>query len=210
MKKIDNTGQKRSGVQPCALDDTCATVLSVQEDLPFAKNVVLWKTIESMDILQRLPQKPHFRPLIHLKESSREGLAIGYMVTFSTVVEKASSLQINDPKGITDEILETLENLEKYGFDVKVVDDCVGQMLEVKRKQEELREEAKGMDSQISHHNLEKQKIDEEIGEMPRQIIMLQEKISVAASAQEKEESKIAPSDIRIMELEFRNFSASL
>ncbi|XP_073302788.1 DUF724 domain-containing protein 3-like isoform X10 [Primulina huaijiensis] len=211
--------QKKSGVQPRARDDTCATVPSEQEDLPFAKNDVLWKTINSMDILQRIPQRPHFRPLIHLKESSREGLAIGYMVTFSRVVEKASSLQINDPKSITDEILETLEELEKYGFDVKVVEDCVGQMLEVKHKQEELREEAKGIGSQISHHNLEKQKIDEEIGEMRRQILMLQEKLLVAASVQEKEESIIAPlqsklqkveEDIKIMELEFLNLAASL
>ncbi|XP_075507255.1 DUF724 domain-containing protein 6-like isoform X7 [Primulina tabacum] len=211
--------QKKSGVQPRACDDTCATVASEQEDLPFAKNVVLWKTINSMDILQRIPQRPHFRPLIHLKESSREGLAIGYMVTFSRVVEKASSLQINDPKSITDEILETLEELEKFGFDVKVVEDCVGQMLEVKHKQEELREEVKGIGSQISHHNLEKQKIDEEIGEMRRQILMLQEKLSVAASVREKEESIIAPlqsklqkveEDIKIMELEFLNLAASL
>ncbi|XP_073136566.1 uncharacterized protein [Henckelia pumila] len=211
--------QKRSGVQPCGFDDTCATVPSEQEDLPFAKNVVLWKTIDSMDVLQRIPQRPHFRPLIHLKESSREGLAIGCMVTFSTVVEKASKLQINDPKSIADEILEILEDLEKYGFDVKVVEQCVGQMLEVKHKQEELREEAKGIDSQISHHNLEKQKINEEMGEMRRQILMLQEKISVAAAAQEKEESKIAPlhsklqkveEDIKMIELEFQNLAAAM
>ncbi|KAL0436009.1 UNVERIFIED_CONTAM: DUF724 domain-containing protein 7 [Sesamum radiatum] len=173
-----------------------------QQSLPFAKNTVLWKTIESMEVFQRIPQRPHFQPLENFRESSREGLAIGYMVTFSSVVEKISRLQVNDPKSITDDILETLADLERQGFDVRAVRERVAELLSMKDKQERLVDEVDKLNHQILEHNREKSRIDEEIREINEHIVKLQKKLSLAESAKEKEDDEIAALLARLKETE--------
>ncbi|KAL0420156.1 UNVERIFIED_CONTAM: DUF724 domain-containing protein 5 [Sesamum radiatum] len=173
-----------------------------QQSLPFVKNTVLWKTIESMEVFQRIPQRPHFKPLENFRESSREGLAIGYMVTFSSVVEKTSRLQVSDPKSITDDILETLADLERQGFDVRTVRERVAELLSVKDKQEKLVDEVDKLNNQILEHNREKSRIDEEIGEINEHIGKLQKKLSLAESAKEKEDDEIASLLARLKETE--------
>ncbi|KAG8389591.1 hypothetical protein BUALT_Bualt02G0245000 [Buddleja alternifolia] len=189
-----------------------ALVPCEEQSLPFVKSTVLWKTIESMEVFQRIPQRPHFQPLEQFKESSREGLAIGYMVSFSSVVEKASKLQLNDPQSITDEcddILETLSELERQGFDVKVVQDRVTKLLEMKDKQGKLVDEVKELNDQILEHSRKKSKIDEEIlemnelkQEMNEQLRKIEEKLSDLESAKENEDTEIAFSRARIERIE--------
>lgn len=160
--------------------------------LPFIKNTILWSTIESMEVFQKMPQKPHFHPLLECKESSREGSAIGFMVTFSSVVEKVSRLQFDDPKVTMNEILETLVELESHGFDVQLVRDRVTSLISGKEKQEELENEMEQLDSEIGKHELEKSKIDVEIDEINSEIKDLQEKLSRAVSRKENEDQEIA------------------
>ncbi|KAL0389742.1 UNVERIFIED_CONTAM: protein AGENET DOMAIN (AGD)-CONTAINING P1 [Sesamum calycinum] len=143
-----------------------------------------------------------FKPLENFRESSREGLAIGYMVTFSSVVEKTSRLQVSDPKSITDDILETLADLERQGFDVRTVRERVAELLSVKDKQEKLVDEVDKLNNQILEHNREKSRIDEEIGEINEHIGKLQKKLSLAESAKEKEDDEIASLLARLKETE--------
>ncbi|KAL2556480.1 Uncharacterized protein Fot_01219 [Forsythia ovata] len=166
-------------------------VPSEQQSLPFVKNTMLWKTIESMEVFQRMPQNPHFQPLESFKESSREGLAIGFMVTFSSAVDKASRLHFNDPKSITDDILETLADLERHGFDVRAVRHRISGLASVKERQEQLIGQLGEINGQIVEHNLEINKMDEEIGEINKQIRNLQERLSVAGSAKETKNREI-------------------
>ncbi|CAA2974413.1 Hypothetical predicted protein, partial [Olea europaea subsp. europaea] len=193
---------KGSGMQASGFEDNGAIVLSEQQILPFVKKNVLWKTIESMEIFGKAPQKPHFQPLEHFKESLREGLAIGYMVTFASVVEKASKLLFNDPKSIMVDILETLSDLEKYGFDVGVVRDRVLELIAMKDKHEKLLSQVEELNSQIAQQNLEKSKIDEEIGKISTQIIELQKKLSLAESSKELKGQAIASLQSRLEEIE--------
>lgn len=160
--------------------------------MPFKKNTILWSTIESMEVYQKMPQKPHFHPLEECKESSREGSAIGFMVTFSSVVEKASRLQFDDPKVTINEILETLVELESHGFDIQLVRDRVTSLLSGKEKQENLQNEIEELDSEIGKHKLEKTKIDVEIDEINREIKDLQGKLSRTVSRKENEDREIA------------------
>lgn len=190
--------QQESETQSYALVVRDPVVPSEPQSLPFLKNTILWKTIESMDVFQKIPQRPHFKPLEQFKESSREGLAIGYMVTFSGVVEKVSTLKFDDPKSITDDILETLEDLEKQGFDVRVVQDRVTVLLSVKDKEEKLGVELNELNNQISGGTLEKNKIDEEINEINEQIRNLQEKLSLAQSAKENKDGMIASLQVKL------------
>ncbi|PIN15557.1 hypothetical protein CDL12_11800 [Handroanthus impetiginosus] len=194
--------QPDSRMHACSSVDNVSIVPSEQQTLPFVKNTVLWKTIESMEVFQRIPQRPHFQPLVHFKESSREGLAIGYMVTFSSLVEKTSKLQLDDPKSITDEILETLADLERHGFDVMVVRDCVSEFLVVKSKQEKLVDETNEINNQILEHNQEKNRIEEEIWKINDEIKKLQGKLLLAESAREKEHVAIESLRAKLKETE--------
>ncbi|XP_011079522.1 DUF724 domain-containing protein 6 isoform X3 [Sesamum indicum] len=198
----DGGKQPENGKGASVSVDEGSIVPCEQQSLPFVKNTVLWKTIESMEVFQRIPQRPHFQPLENFRESSREGLAIGYMVTFSSVVEKTSRLQVNDPKSITDDILETLADLERQGFDVRAVRERVAELLSVKDKQERLVDEVDKLNNQILEHNREKSRIDEEIREINEHIGKLQQKLSLAESAKEKEDDEIASLLARLKETE--------
>ncbi|CAI9769474.1 unnamed protein product [Fraxinus pennsylvanica] len=193
--------QKESGMEIPISGDEGSTIQSEQLSLPFLKNAMLWSAIESMDIFRRIPQKPHFQPLQHTKESSREGLAIGLMVTFSSVVEKASRLQLNDPKSISDDILENLADLERYGFDVHAVRDRINGLLSVKDRKDKLFGQVEQLQSQIAEQNLERNHTDEEINRINEQIKNLQVKLSLAESAKEAKDRIIASSKSKLEEL---------
>lgn len=193
--------QKECGMETPISGDKGSIIQSEQLSLPFLKNAMLWSAIESMDIFQRIPQKPHFQPLQHTKESSREGLAIGLMVTFSSVVEKASRLQLNDPKSISDDILENLADLERYGFDVHAVRDRITGLLSVKDRKEKLLGQVEQLQSQIAEQILERNHTDEEINKINEQIRNLQEKLSLAESAKEAKDRIIASSKSKLEEL---------
>ncbi|CAH1416679.1 unnamed protein product [Lactuca virosa] len=107
--------------------------LGFGDNLPFKiSSPTLWKTIESMEVLHKIPQKPHFRALEGVKESEREGVAIGSMVTFSRVVDKTCALRFEDPRSAIEECLETVAELELHGFQVELVRDRLTQLLLIK------------------------------------------------------------------------------
>ncbi|KAJ9553712.1 hypothetical protein OSB04_017757 [Centaurea solstitialis] len=117
------------------------------ENLPFVRSTPLWETLESMEAFIKLPQKPHFRPLLEgVKESAREGLAIGSMVTFSSVVEKTCGLRFDDERSRIEDCLETLVELERHGFEVEVIRDRLTRLLLIKDKEEELEDRWKGVE----------------------------------------------------------------
>ncbi|KAK2968316.1 hypothetical protein RJ640_021705 [Escallonia rubra] len=191
---------------------------TVDEGLPFTKNTPLWRTVESMEVFRMMPQKPHFRPLDCCKASSREGLAIGTMVTFSSLVEKASHLQFEDPRGVIEESLEALLELESYGFDVKAVRDRLTELLLIKDKHEQLQDQSKRLRHHITERELEKSKIDLEIRDIDMQIEELQKKHALAVSKKAAKDSEIASvaltvegvnEVIRSARLEFEGLAAS-
>lgn len=188
---VASNGQLATVNENHAVDEQ-EIVMSELQSLPFVKNTLLWSTLESMEVFQKLPQKPHFRPLEQCKESSREGLAIGCMVTFSSVVERTSRLKFDDPKSTIDDILETLVELESHGFDVGVVRDRVTHLMTMKDKQERLQEQVEQLHGEIEKHNVEKSKFDEEEEEINKQMKFLQEKLSQVASMKATKDREIA------------------
>ncbi|XP_022876451.1 DUF724 domain-containing protein 7-like isoform X3 [Olea europaea var. sylvestris] len=187
-------------IQCCKKQNEIA-VPSEQQSLPFVKNSILWKMIESMEVFHRIPQNPHFKPLESYKESSREGLAIGYMVNFSSVVDKALSLQFDDPKSIMDDILETLVDLDRHGFDVRAVHNRITSLGSVKECQEKFRGQLEKISSQIVEKTLEVNKVDEEIDEINQQIRNLHEELSVARSAKKKKNREVASLQTKLQEV---------
>ncbi|KAI3693818.1 hypothetical protein L1987_76770 [Smallanthus sonchifolius] len=162
------------------------------EDLPFVRTTSLWKAIESMEAFRMLPQKPHFRPLLEgVKQSAREGLAIGTMVTFSTIVDKTRGMRSDDPRSTIEDCLETLAELENNGFDVKVIRDRLTRLLLMKDKQEELVERSKCFFEKIEEHNVQGKTDDEEIEAIDRQKRELEEKRKQLVLKKEKKKSEI-------------------
>ncbi|EEF37372.1 hypothetical protein RCOM_0882640 [Ricinus communis] len=88
-------------------------------ETPFAKSSSIWEKIESLGVFHFMPQKLHFHPLVKCKEVCREGFAVGYMVSFASLVDKTSKLQIDDPSDVIHSYLDTLAELEMLGFGVK-------------------------------------------------------------------------------------------
>ncbi|KAL3652952.1 hypothetical protein CASFOL_002633 [Castilleja foliolosa] len=186
-----------------ALTNTFSSVPLEQPSLPFVKNNLLWKTIEqTMDVFQRMPQNPHFEPLQNVNECLREGFAIGHMVTFSSVVEKASNLQIDTPKSITDDLLETLTTLGTHGFTVRPIQDRVAEFIMEKEKEAKLVQDAKLFRHQQLEHEYERDMFDDEIDRLNEEIRKLQEKLMVVESAKVKEISEIAGLEAKLKETE--------
>lgn len=174
------------------IDPTGEIMLDLNQSLPFVKSSPIWNTLETLEVFQRMPQKPHFRPLENCKEERREGLAIGNMVTFSTLIEKVAKLRFDDPRSIFGSSLEALVELEMHGFDTKPVQSRINELVFIKDQQEQLKGRTKEVENQIMEHTHEKTKIDEEIYEIDKKMIELQEKRALAVSNKESKDSEIA------------------
>ncbi|KAG8663620.1 hypothetical protein MANES_01G230800v8 [Manihot esculenta] len=160
--------------------------------LPFVKRSLVWKTIESMEVFQIMPQKPHFQPLADCKEEYREGSAIGIMVTFASLFEKITSLQFDDSRSILESTLESLCDLEKHGFDVTVPQNRVNELLSVKNGKEELLHELRDVGRQIREHTDEKRKLDAKISDVEKKILELQEELVACKSKMETEDLELS------------------
>nr|GEW30195.1 agenet-like domain-containing protein [Tanacetum cinerariifolium] len=129
-----------------------------------------------MEAFQKIPQNPHFRPLLEgVTESAREGLASGTMVTFSTVVDNINRLRFEDPRSTIEDCLETLVELESNGFNVEVIRDRLTCLLLIKVKQEELEDGSKGVVEKIKKQKIQEKTISDEVDEIDRQIRQLEE-----------------------------------
>lgn len=167
-------------------------IVACDMDLPFVRSTPLWKTIESMEVFQKIPQRPHFRPLWEdVKDYAREGLAIGKMVTFTNVVAKTCGLRFDDPISMIEDCLEILVELEPYGFEVEVVRERLTGLLSLKDKQTVLEEESKGAVEKVEENKIRGKKIEEEIDEFDRQLRELEDKRKQIMLKKEKKNSEI-------------------
>ncbi|KAK9292868.1 hypothetical protein L1049_020849 [Liquidambar formosana] len=185
--------------------------------LPFVKSSPVWKTIESMEVFQKMPQKPHFRPLDGCKEECREGLAVGNMVTFVNLVERMSKLQFDDSRSVFDSSLEALHDLETHGFDIKALEGRFNELLSIKNRLGQLEDQSKQVEGQIIECTQEETNIDRKIDEIDKKILELQEKRALVMSRKEIKESEVATlqktvnvinEGIRSAQLEFERLTA--
>lgn len=167
-------------------------ILPVEEhDLPFVKDSVIWKMIENMEVLKRIPQKPHFHPLYNCKEECREGLAIGSMVTFTSLVERISKACFNDPKSHLDGYLEALVDLEELGFNVAPVRENLNTMISIKNRFEQAQNASREIESQIMERNLEKSTINVELEDVDEKIAKLMETRALILSKKESKDAEM-------------------
>ncbi|XP_009362733.2 uncharacterized protein LOC103952782 isoform X2 [Pyrus x bretschneideri] len=152
-------------------------------DSPFVKSYPeIWQKVESMDAFRRYPQKPHFYPLVKCGELSRESLAIAKMLTFASLVEKTSKLNIEVPDDFFDSSFQELGDLETFGFDVKGVRDRLNSLLEMKVQLGQLQDKSKEVEIQIAEQTQERKKHNEKISGVAKQIKDLQDQLVVLMS----------------------------
>ncbi|KAH7533945.1 hypothetical protein FEM48_Zijuj04G0185500 [Ziziphus jujuba var. spinosa] len=89
--------------------------------LPFVKTFSIWQQFESMEVFRKLPQNPHFQPSMKSKRLCREGLAIGNMFAFVSLVEMIAKLEIDAPAELANDATEAFVELENMGFNVKAL-----------------------------------------------------------------------------------------
>lgn len=174
-----------------------ATIVMVGSELvkiqttPFVKSSPIWKNVESLEAFKRLPQKPHFSPLIDCKEAIREGSAIGHMLTFATLVDKTSKLKVDDPRELFTSYLETLADLEMLGFDVKAVAGRLNKLLWIKDRRDQLQDQSKNVHIQIAECNREKTKLEEDIHAIDKQMRELEEQKAMRTAMKVMKDSAI-------------------
>ncbi|KAG6648038.1 hypothetical protein I3843_07G118600 [Carya illinoinensis] len=185
-------------VQQVPAADATACMLDENRRLPFVKSSPVWKAIESMEIFRIMPQNPHFLPLDKCKEEYREGLAIGNMVTFASLVEKISKLRLDDPRSTFDGYLESLLDLEKHGFDLTVVRGRINELLSIKDGQGRILSESKDVECKILHCNREKTEMAEEMANITEQMAELQKKQALIKSELRNKKQEISRLQIRV------------
>ncbi|KAB2598445.1 hypothetical protein D8674_001365 [Pyrus ussuriensis x Pyrus communis] len=180
--ETDNQQNEVTGTQV----ETGVTVNIEQQespDSPFVKSYPeIWEKVESMDVFRRYPQKPHFYPLVKYGELSRESLAIAKMLTFASLVEKTSKLNIEVPDDFFDSSFQELGDLETFGFDVKAVRDRLNSLLEMKVQLGQLQDKSKEVEIQIAEQTQERKKHNEKISGVAKQIKDLQDQLVVLMS----------------------------
>ncbi|XP_039005642.1 DUF724 domain-containing protein 6-like isoform X2 [Hibiscus syriacus] len=179
-------------VESLAVDARSGSLLEDDRSLPFVKKSSLWQTIESMDVFQTMPQKPHFQPLAENREEFREGSAIGIMVTFASLFEKISALCFDDPRDTFDSIFYSLSYMEKHGFVVTLLRDRLNKLLSIKEGHGQRTAEIKNTEREIIENTEDVTKLDEEMEEIEKKITELQERRAVIQSDKEAENLKIA------------------
>lgn len=162
------------------------------EKVPFVKCSPLWKSVESMEIYRKTEQKPHFSLLSKCREETREGLAIGQMIIFSTVVEKTSKLTFTDPSSVIKRYLQTVADLEKQGFEVEPVRARLMVLLAKKEKKQKLEAEYKKIEDEITNKLLEKDELGKVIVQINQKIKKLAEKLKKAESWKVTKEDEIS------------------
>ncbi|XWS09456.1 hypothetical protein CRYUN_Cryun40dG0086100 [Craigia yunnanensis] len=188
------------------------------EDLPFVKSFPMWETVESMEIFQFMPQNPHFHPLFKLKEILREGLAVGHMLNFASLVQRISTLTVADPRNLFTSILDALSDLEILGFDVKAVSDRTIDLLFMKDRHGHLQDHSKEVKLHVERYSDELTKINEEIDANYKQMRELEEKQALLLSMKGSKTSQITSlqasadvttQDIQSVEYDFESLAGS-
>ncbi|XVF65865.1 hypothetical protein PTKIN_Ptkin09bG0285400 [Pterospermum kingtungense] len=186
--------------------------------LPFVKSLPMWKEVESMDIFQVMPQNPHFHPLAELKEILREGLAVGHMLNFASIVQKTSKLTVADRRNLFTSILDALPDFEILGFDIKAIRDRTSVLLLMKDRYEHLQDHSKDVKLQVKQYSDELTKINEEVDANYKKMRELEEKQALLLSMKETKTSQITTlqvssdittGDIQRVENDFESLAGS-
>ncbi|KAF5194668.1 Phytochrome [Thalictrum thalictroides] len=109
----------------------------------FVKESIFWESIESNEVFQLMPQRPHFDPLKQYSEWLREGFALGMMVNFVKLVEMTLKATPDEPRCMFENTSKALTDLEKHGFTVQPIQNRLKELLSIKDRYTKLNDNSK-------------------------------------------------------------------
>ncbi|KAJ8535854.1 hypothetical protein K7X08_034255 [Anisodus acutangulus] len=228
-----SAGASAAAVQPCGgtttqqrneMQDAEPNSIAAPEPslaLPFKKNSALWREFESMEIFAKIPQNPHFPPLIQYEEKKREEVALLKMTKYAFFVERIPKLTIAElnSSDIISDMLDTIKDLEEYGFDLMPVKRHLNDLLLNNEKQTHLRNKLEEEEGKIRKCNLDKAIAKNEINKIALKIKDLEKELMSAKNVIETMDNHIKVSrsvkgaicdDLRHVELDFEGTVASV
>ncbi|CAN6994118.1 unnamed protein product [Brassica rapa subsp. trilocularis] len=159
--------------------------------LPFAKRSPIWKAVESMEVYKTAKQSPHFIPLLETREEFREGLAVGGMVNFSSLLERVNNLQPHTPKSTLARLKECFAELEKYGFDVTTPISRINMLFSLTRKQVRTEDRVKDNAKKMKREVRKRQKLEQDMKAVEFKILELQSQKADLKQKKKKDASEV-------------------
>ncbi|XP_060675520.1 DUF724 domain-containing protein 1-like [Ziziphus jujuba] len=164
------------GCQPYEIGSTGDIEQNNGPCLPFVKTFPIWQQFESMEAFRRLPQNPHFQPLMESKEIYREGFAIGNMFAFLSLVQMITKLEIEAPGELFIEATETLVEMERMGFNVEALQGRLNELQLIQVKLRQLENDSKGVKTKITNSVHKRTKVNKEFYALCLEMKKLEEK----------------------------------
>ncbi|KAJ8553265.1 hypothetical protein K7X08_023943 [Anisodus acutangulus] len=228
-----SAGATAAAVQPCGgtttqqpneMQDAEPNSITTSEPslaLPFKKNSALWREFESMEIFAKIPQNPHFSPLIQYEEKKQEEVALLKMTKYAFFVERIPKLTVAElnSSDIISDMLDSIKDLEEYGFDLMPVKRYLNDLLLNNEKQTHLRNKLEEEEGKIRKCYLDKAVAKNEINKIALKIKDLEKELMSAKNVIETMDNHIKVSrsvkgaicdDFRHVELHFEGTVASV
>lgn len=214
-----SAGASAAAVQPCA--GTTTPENEPRLVLPFKKNSALWREFESMEVFTKIPQNPHFSPLAQCEENKREEVALLKMTKYVFFVERIPKLTVAElsSSALISEMLDTIKELEEYGFDLVLIKRHLNNLMLNNEKQTQLRSRLEEEEGKIRKCYLEKAIANNDISKIALKIKDLEKELMSAKTVIETMDHHIKVSgsakgaicdDIRHVELDFEATMASV
>ncbi|CAN4089097.1 unnamed protein product [Withania somnifera] len=150
--------------------------------LPFKKNSALWKEFQSMEVFTKIPQNPHYSPLAQYEENKREELALLKMTKYVFFVERIPKLTVAEltSSAVISDMVETIKDLEEYGFDLRQIKRHLNDLLLKNEKQTHLQSKLEEEEGKIRKWHLERASAKSEINKIAMKIQDLEEQLMSA------------------------------
>ncbi|KAL6842865.1 hypothetical protein ACP4OV_027178 [Aristida adscensionis] len=213
---------KNSGSSQCTTDKTLLRSCSVAgssmpSQLPlsevcgnevlFDKKSPLWSLIEAMDVFKKFPQRPHFRPLNDYILPLREGMALGLMVSFLSLVESVRDASIDNSMESLKDNFTTLGHLEDNGFNVQFLRHILLKWVKIKsdytshlREKEMLEGQLMALTTSVSQKDALLDEKDKATSELEQKLKQLRGEAQQVAKKKEHEEAELVRLQVRLQE----------
>ncbi|XP_039834358.1 uncharacterized protein LOC120695113 [Panicum virgatum] len=148
--------------------------------VPFVKRSPVWAIFDAWDVFKKVPQQPHFRPLMEFSPALREGICIGLMTTFASTVKDISESSIADNIASFKEKITTLCHLEEHGFDVQFLRCSLVKLIQIKSDHTSYLTEKDQLKAQLLEKAACLSRIDEQLDKKEQAMARLEEELGRA------------------------------
>lgn len=163
------------------------------------KTSPVWSLIEAMDVFLKVPQRPHFLPLQQFLPALREGMALGLMVSYASLVESIKKSLIADSIALFEEKINTLAHLEENGFNVQFLQPSLNKLLQIKSDytkylgdRDKLKEQLQGKASSVSRMDALLDENKKAIFQLEQKLELLRREAEQIARNKEEEDAELS------------------